>query len=87
VVVEKIKDGWPELLLMDGFDECVIGIASQFHNTAVAYDEDQVIQKLMDHHGMDKIEAIEYMEYNQKGSWVGESTPIFVKDMRDDLDG
>lgn len=84
MVVEKIREDWPELLLMDGFDDCIVGIASQFHNTAVAYDEDQVIQKLMDQGGMDKIEAIEYMEYNQKGAWVGESTPIFVKDMRND---
>lgn len=84
MVVEKIREDWPELLLMDGFDDCIVGIASQFHNTAVAYDEDQVIQKLMDQRGMDKIEAIEYMEYNQKGAWVGESTPIFVKDMRND---
>lgn len=86
MVVEKIREGWPELLLMDGFDDCIVGVASQFHNTAVAYDEDQVIQKLMDQRGMDKIEAIEYMEYNQKGAWVGESTPIFVKDMRNDRD-
>tara|TARA_B100000519_G_C14254534_1_gene444325 strand:- start:3429 stop:3692 length:264 start_codon:yes stop_codon:yes gene_type:complete len=86
MVVEKIREDWPELLLMDGFDDCIVGVASQFHNTAVAYDEDQVIQKLMDQRGMDKIEAIEYMEYNQKGAWVGESTPIFVKDMRNDRD-
>ena len=84
MVVEKIREDWPELLLMDGFDDCIVGIASQFHSTAVAYDEDQVIQKLMDQGGMNKIEAIEYMEYNQKGAWVGESTPIFVKDMRND---
>jgi hypothetical protein len=32
----------------------------------------------MKHDGMDEEEAIEYMQFNMMGAWVGETTPVFL---------
>ena len=33
---------------------------------------------------MTEEEAIDYFDFNVVGSWVGEETPIFVREMYDD---
>lgn len=67
-----------DLLKMDGFDDCVVGICERFGMEAVlAYDRDKVIAKLMGE-GMTEEEAEEFFEYNQIGAWMGERTPVFV---------
>lgn len=65
------------LLVMDGFDEAIIGIGQRFSDYAVVYDFAKVIAKLMAD-GMTEGEAIEFHEYNQLGAWVGDRTPIFL---------
>ena len=66
------------LLLMDGFDDCIVGIGQRFTDYAVVYDFERVIAKLMAD-GMTRDEAIEFHEFNQLGAWVGSSTPIFLR--------
>jgi len=77
--VEFIRENYPELLLMDGYDDCIIGISHRFgREPIVAYDYGKVIDKLM-LDGMSIEEAIEYFEFNQLGSYVGEHTPSFIE--------
>lgn len=67
-----------ELLLMDGFDDCIIGICESFGGeSVVAYDYDLVIANL-ESQGMTYEEAVEYHEFNQLGAYVGERTPVFI---------
>jgi len=67
-----------ELLLMDGFDDCIIGVCESFGGkVVVAYDYDLVIAAL-EAQGMTGEEAVEYHEFNQLGAWVGERTPVFI---------
>ena len=68
-----------DLLTADGFDDAVIGVASD--NSKVVYSADKVIGILKDRDGMTDDEALEYFEYNIAGSYVGPSTPLFVWDM------
>jgi len=67
-----------ELVTMDGFDDCILGITMRYGQpNMIAYD----IYKIIDKHmagGMTKEEAWEFFEYNQLGAWVGEATPCFV---------
>ena len=68
----------PDLLLMDGFDDCIIGICESFGSeSVVAYDYDKVIANL-ESQGMTYEEAVEYHEFNQLGAYVGERTPVFI---------
>jgi hypothetical protein len=67
-----------ELLFMDGYDDCIYGIVERFGISAiVCYDKEKVINKMMDD-GMSYDEALEYFEYNQLGSYVGDYTPCFL---------
>jgi hypothetical protein len=75
---ELLSDIDDELLLMDGFDDCIIGICHSFGGEpVVAYDYEKVIAQLQSH-GMTYEEAVEYHEFNQAGAYVGELTPVFI---------
>ena len=71
--------GIENALVMDGYDDCVVGILERYGmEPVVLYDKEKVIQKLMDD-GCDSYEgAVEYYEYNQLGGWHGERTPGFL---------
>ena len=67
------------LLRMDGYDDCIVGISERFgQESCLIYDYDKVIAKLMKD-GMSQEEAVEFYEFNQLGSWMGDRTPAFVR--------
>lgn len=75
---DRLAETDPDLLLMDGFDDCIIGICEAFGSVPViAYDYDKVIATLQSD-GMTFEEAVEYHEFNQAGAYVGERTPVFI---------
>jgi|TARA_R110000787_G_scaffold10531_2_gene35684 hypothetical protein len=72
------------MLKADGFDEAIIGIGNRCGQPDIlAYDVNKCIKILMDQ-GMTDEEAIDYFEFNVVGAWVGEETPIFVRERHDD---
>jgi hypothetical protein len=77
---EEIAEINPDLLVMDPeyLDEAIIGVATRIGLEAVCYDTEKVIELLMQHDGMGYEEAVEYMDFNMKGAWVGETTPVFL---------
>ncbi len=77
--MDYLRDYYPEVLLMDGFDDCIVGICTRFGQEPIAaYSRSAVIEKLMGQ-GMDEEEAIEYFEFNQLGAWMGDTTPCFIE--------
>jgi len=75
---EIIENYGEEILMMDGYDDCIIGVVEQFGRPPiVCYNRELVIRKLMDE-GMSEEESIEFFEYNQIGAWVGDYTPCFI---------
>jgi hypothetical protein len=77
----KISEEYPELLTADGFDDAIIGVVQRMGESAICYDEDKVIEILMDRDEMTYEEAVEYFDFNIAGAWVGEFTPFFLKKM------
>ena len=76
---DKIGEIVPDALFMDGYDDCIIGVVSrQRMDTVALYDQDAVIQKLMND-GTPEEEAQEFFEYNQIGGWYGDKTPCFMQ--------
>lgn len=76
---EELAEQYGEdILLMDGYDDCVVGVVEQFGRPPiVCYDRELVIRKLMED-GMTQEEAEEFFEFNQIGAWAGERTPCFM---------
>jgi hypothetical protein len=76
---EEISEINPEALIVDGFDEAIIGMAERINlGPVVAYDVDKIINIMMVRDGMDFTEAHEFYSYNIVGAWLGEYTPVFI---------
>lgn len=88
--LEKIIDRYPEdeFLKMDGYDDCIIGYDCAFgDHIRLIYSVKKVLNKLTKEFIKDGIsedeaiiDAIEYFEFNMRGAYVGEKTPIFCQD-------
>ena len=74
-IVESIPD--EDLLKADGLDEAVIGI--DLNSMRLVYSVTKCID-INIAQGMTEDEAIEYLEFNTFGAYVGEKTPIWVHD-------
>lgn len=66
-----------EILYANGFEKAFLGIGVQFNKRFAIYDYEKCLEILMED-GMTDEEAIEWMEFNVMGAYVGESTPAFL---------
>jgi len=79
MVREDISEINPEALLIDGFDEAIIGMAERINlGPVVAYDVQTILKIMIERDEMTYEEAIEYFEFNILGAWAGDNTPIFI---------
>ena len=76
VIVEYFQD--EEIPKADGFDDAVIGIDTG--TMRLIYSVTRCVEILIVG-GMDMNDAIEYFDFNVRGSYVGEKTPIWCDDM------
>jgi hypothetical protein len=71
-----------KILLADGFDNAFIGIAENSEGNPVAvYSVDKCLDILAEQFKDEEDsvgDAIDYFEFNVRGSYVGEFTPMFV---------
>jgi len=67
-----------EILKADGFDDAVIGVEER--TMRLIYSVRKCIEILV-LGGMSVEEAIEYFDFNTRGAYVGEKTPIWCDDM------
>ena len=76
---EDISEINPEALLIDGFDEAIIGMAERINlGPVVAYDVNKILKIMIERDEMTYEEAVEYFEFNILGAWAGDNTPIFI---------
>jgi len=76
-----LKERGETVLLMDGFDEALIGFSQRMNEPLLAvYSYQVMVDVCVFRDGMSYEEAEEYIEYNCIGAWVGEQTPIIVQD-------
>jgi len=67
------------MLKADGFDDALIGIGRRCgQEDILVYDFNKAVDILKEKNNMTEEEAIEYLEFNTIGAWVGEKTPMFV---------
>ena len=70
-----------ELLFWDGYDEAIIGLAERCGSVpVVAYDYLKLAEKEV-RDGMEIEDALEWVETNLIGAWLGHKTPIVVQSM------
>jgi hypothetical protein len=67
-----------EVLLADGFEGALLGLAQQFNTILAIYDRDACLRILVERDGMTPEEAEEFFAFNVQGSSVGEGTPAVL---------
>lgn len=78
-VKEILKEENPEALLADGLDDALVGIARRCGQPTLAvYDVDKCAEVLMHRDGISYEEAMEHLEFNSIGAWVGPNTPVWL---------
>jgi len=83
---EEIKDRIieynPEALLITGYDEALVGIVSRCGSSELALYSYKKLVEITQQEGedMDIIDAIEYVDYNILGAYMGENTPMILMD-------
>jgi hypothetical protein len=76
--VEQLAAINPDALMLDGFDEALVGIAFRNGQPALAvYDYDACIRVLMAQ-GLSQDAAVETFEFNTMGAWMGPMTPLVL---------
>ena len=73
-IIERYPDN--DFLKAIGFDDAVIGL--DMSTMRLIYSETKCIDILSEQMG--SVEAVEYFEFNIKGAFVGEKTPIWCED-------
>jgi hypothetical protein len=81
--LEEIIEQYPdeEILKADGFDNCILGYEYNWDgNIRLIYSVKAMLEELVVSEGMTDEDAIEHFEYNIRGGYVGEKTPIWCQD-------
>jgi len=66
-------------ILLDGFEDCIIGIVEEFGNgRRILYDRQKIIDKLQQRDLMTHGEAEEFYDYNILGLHAGEQNAVFL---------
>lgn len=66
-----------ECLLADGFERALVGITCGSNPVAV-YDINRMVGVLVEDEDMHPDDAMEYIEFNVIGAYVGEKTPMYI---------
>lgn len=69
-----------EILKADGYDECVLGYDYSWDGVIrLIYSVKKILESL-EADGLTPEDAIEHFEFNMRGGYVGEQTPIWCQD-------
>ena len=72
------------MLKADGLDEAIIGVGSRCgQDDILIYDYEKCVQVFMNREGWTYEEAVEWMDFNVVGAWMGEGTPMFLLKIHD----
>lgn len=78
-IQEYLESRDETVLLCDGFDEALIGLSQRINEPLLAvYSYEKMVDVLMSRDEMDYDDAVDYLDFNVVGAWVGEQTPIIV---------
>lgn len=65
------------MMFADGFEEALVGVVRRFNEIWPLYDYAKCLEVLQKAN-LSQDEAIEYMEYNVLGAYLGVETPCFA---------
>ena len=82
-MLQEIVDMFPEseILKCDGYDDCILGYDYNWDgNIRLIYSVKAILDKMVKEEGLSDDDAIEHFEFNFRGAYMGENTPIWCQD-------
>ncbi len=73
--VDEFAEG---AVVFDGCDEAIVGFATRINLDPVVVYSYNLLVEVFVKQGMTQDEAIEWIDFNVAGSWVGERTPVIL---------
>lgn len=80
-ILENISERNPEALMADGLEDAVVGIARRAGMEVLAYSYEKCLEVLHRDQGMPHEVAVEWMEFNVVGAYMGDDAPVFIEDL------
>jgi len=78
-LVDLLADINPDAVLWDGLNDAVVGIALRGSKPVAVYDYDLMVGIfLARENGWSRADAVEWIEFNIVGAYVGTSTPFHI---------
>lgn len=77
-LIEWLGELNPDALLWDGFEDALVGVAQQFNTYLALYHHDLMVQICVERDGMGHMDALEHLEFNVLGGWLGPNTPVVL---------
>jgi hypothetical protein len=80
---EMLAEGGDEILLADGFEDALLGIQQTFERGGIRYRALYSLKRcveIMMADGSTYESALEFLQFNTLGAYVGEGTPSFFLD-------
>lgn len=74
---EEVEELYEGTILLEGFDDCIVGVTEEFGNgIRILYSRDKILESLQK--DMTEEDSIEYYYYNIVGGYFGDRNPIFL---------
>ena len=71
-----------EAVLLDGFDEAIVGVSHSFgKDSVVAYSIAEIIKIMIERDGMTYEDAMEFFEFNILGAHFSDHNPVFIESL------
>lgn len=75
-IINDLAEG---AVILDGFNDSIIGITEEFGNgSRILYSKEKIIKTLMERDGMTEEESLEYYDFNILGLFAGDQNPVFL---------
>jgi hypothetical protein len=82
-MLQEIVEMFPEseILKCDGYDDCILGYDYNWDGRIrLIYSVKAILDKMVKEEGLSDDDAIEHFEFNFRGAYMGENTPIWCQD-------
>lgn len=80
--MEIWEERYPDLMFLEPreiYDKAIVGVVERINLTVLCYDTQEILDiSAQPEFGMTPEQAMEHFEYNIKGSYVGEHSPVFL---------
>lgn len=74
-----MEDDNDSYLVAEGFASALLGYGTHFSHRVAIYDYDKCVEALVADNEWTHEDAVEYMEVNVCGAWLGDGTPVFLR--------